>query len=185
MICMLNVTPCSIRAVFSSTAYLNVCHDNLKIIQVEMYFQLTIIQRHHIGEWAVIRHAQICTQTFYISIKCTARCTAWPEGGSKVTHLCSGCWRWVSCTHSWFYAGTRPAAVPSLSSPPSCTAAAGPSSVAYWGSPQARVCGLPQKSAAEGPIQFPALATLSPKKRQTLTLHLSWCAVVFSAYSFH
>lgn len=104
-------------------------------------------------------------QTFYISIKCTACCTAWPEGGSKVTHLCSGCWRWVSCTHSWFYAGTRPAAVPSLSSPPSCTAAAGPSSVAYWGSPQARVCGLPQKSAAEGPIQFPALATLSAKKK--------------------
>lgn len=50
MICMLNVTACSIRAVFSSTAYLNECHDNLKIIQVEMYFQLTIIQRHHIGE---------------------------------------------------------------------------------------------------------------------------------------
>lgn len=118
-------------------------------------------------------------QTFYISIKCTACCTAWPEGGSKVTHLCSGCWRWVSCTHSWFYAGTRPAAVPSLSSPPSCTAAAGPSSVAYWGSPQARVCGLPQKSAAEGPIQFPALATLNAKKRQTLTLHLSWCADSF------
>lgn len=44
MIYVLNVTPCSIRAVFSSTAYLNECHDNLKIIQ------LTIIQRHHIGE---------------------------------------------------------------------------------------------------------------------------------------
>lgn len=118
-------------------------------------------------------------QTFYISIKCTACCTAWPEGSSKVTHLCSGCWRWVSCTHSWFYAGTRPAAVPSLSSPPSCTAAAGPSSAAYWGSPQARVCGLPRKSAAEGPTQFLALATLSPMKKTTnsnLTSQLMCCS---------
>lgn len=89
---------------------------------------------------------------------------AW-RGQCSATHLCFGwmtCWCTVSCTRSWSCAGTRPPEDPSLSSPPSCTAAAGSSSVVYLGDPPGRVCGLPRKSAAEEPSQFPALATLNP-----------------------
>ena len=99
------------------------------------------------------------------SIKPTLCYTDWPEGGSSDTHLCFGClrsWGRVSCTHSWSCAGTQPPADPSLSSPPSCTAAAGSSSVAYWGCPRERACGLPHKSAAGEPSQFLVPSTLHP-----------------------
>lgn len=138
-----------------------------------MFSLLTIIQGHHIWQGTVIRHAQICVQRGNIlkSVHQThpvnpwKQCTVWPEEGSSVTHHCFGWLRWwctVSCTRSWSCAGRRPPAVLSLSSPPSCTAATGSSSVVYWGDPPGRVCGPPHKSAAEEPSPFPALATLNP-----------------------
>lgn len=91
--------------------------------------------------------------------------TVRPEEGSSIAHHCYAWgkrWGTASCTHSWSCASTRPPAVLSLSSPPSCTAAAGSSSVAYSDGPPGRACGQPRKSAAEEPSQFPALATQNP-----------------------
>lgn len=135
--------------------------------------KLTIIQGHHIRQGTVIRQAQICKQKgniFWAFIKLTVirfwlQCILWPEEGSTAIYLCFGWlswWHTVSCTRSWSCAGTQPPADPSLSSPPSCTAAADSSSVVYWGDSPGRVCELPHRSAAEEPSQFPAPATLNP-----------------------
>lgn len=137
-----------------------------------MFSLLTIIQGHYIRQGTVIRHAHICRQTGKILsvyqthlIYSWVRWTFWPEEGSTVTHQCL-CWlRWgcmVCCIHSWSCAVTQPPAVLSPSSPPSCTVAAGSSSVVYSGAPPGRVCGPPHKFAAEEPSQFPVLATQNP-----------------------
>lgn len=94
---------------------------------------------------------------------------SWPEGGSSAHHWFGSLKRWctVSCTCFCFYAGTKPPAVVSLFSPPSCIAAAGSSSVVYWDAPPGRVCGPLHKSADEQPSLFPTFAARYPVKKQT------------------
>lgn len=90
-----------------------------------------------------------------------------PGASSPVTDLCSDClrcWCMVSCMRSWSYAGTQPPADPSLSFPPSCTAAVGSSSAVCWGFLPGTVCGLPCRFEAGEPSQFPMLAALYPTR---------------------
>lgn len=94
----------------------------------------------------------------------------WPEGGSSAHHWFGSVTRWctVSCTCFCFCAGTKPPAVVSLSFPPSWTAAAGFSSVVYWGAPPGRVCGPLHRSADAQPSRFPVFAALHPVKESSV-----------------
>lgn len=133
--------------------------------------ELTIVQSHHIRQGTVIGHVQICTKRwrFQPLIHSLIHGNSWPEGGSSAHHWFGSLKRWctVSCTCFCFYAGTKPPAVVSLFSPPSCTAAAGSSSVVYWDAPPGRVCGPLHKSADEQPSLFPTFAARYPVKKQT------------------